>query len=175
LQERTPQCLDAADVRLRRTGADRKTDYRARHIGRAIANDRAECDQIVKFRPRQNRNITAPFWIARFKAALSWNSISAVTSCVRANSGTSSRSSGRMAPPLRILIFVAIGEFYFGFHGVKAEIDASARLYQCAGAMPCWSRRPPDRLRALRRNCQSDRPCRISDSGTAKAGVITVG
>jgi hypothetical protein len=57
LQERTPQCLDAADVRLRRTGADRKTDYRARHIGRAIANDRAECDQIVKFRPRQNRNI----------------------------------------------------------------------------------------------------------------------
>jgi hypothetical protein len=36
---------------------------------------------------------TAPFWIARFKATLSWNSISAVTSCVRANSGTSSRSA----------------------------------------------------------------------------------
>ena len=109
---------------------------------------------------------TAPSWIARFKAALSWNSISTVASCARSNSGTSSRSSGRMAPPLRILIFVAIGEFYFGFHGVKAEIDATARLYQCAAAIPCWSRRSPDRLRALRRNCHSERPCRINDSGT---------
>jgi hypothetical protein len=155
LQERTPQCLDAADVRLRRTGADRKTDYRARHIGRAIANDRAECDQIVKFRPRQNRNIKDRTVLDRTFQGNVELEFDIGRHVMRASEQRH--------------------QFAQRFHGVKAEIDASARLYQCAGAMPCWSRRPPDRLRALRRNCQSDRPCRISDSGTAKAGVITVG
>lgn len=45
-----------------------------------------------------------------------------------------------------------------------------ARLDHFAGASVRRSRRP-----VRRRNCQSDNPCRMRDSGTAKAGVITVG
>jgi hypothetical protein len=57
LQERAPQGLDAADIGLRRAGADRKPYRRTRHVGRTVAPDRARCDQLVELRPRQNGDI----------------------------------------------------------------------------------------------------------------------
>src|SRR5262249_532152 len=51
---------------------------------------------------------SAPSSIARLTAALSRNSTSAVTPCARSKSGTSSCNSGRIAPPLKILICFAV-------------------------------------------------------------------
>jgi hypothetical protein len=53
----------------------------------------------------------APSWIARFKAALSRNSTSTAALCVRSKRGTTSLNSGRMAPPLKILIRCGCGTF----------------------------------------------------------------
>ncbi len=70
----------------------------------------------------------APAAIACFNAEVSRNSMSIVMPCACSKRGTSSAISGRMAPPLRILIFIDIGEFYSGLREAKVGIDPVARF-----------------------------------------------